>query len=89
MDQLMCSVRCSLSAGIFDNEYAVVIQGEQGPVSLFAWKSLVKEESPSVGHIQAVVIEKGKEFDWVRLPSETFETGRNDIRVHADLVRCG
>jgi len=82
-------LRCDAGQGMFENEYAVVINLPSGQtVSLFADKSIVHQ----IGNeffleVDPVTIDPEEGFRRVLLPSEDFGNGSRWLTVPGDWVK--
>src|SRR5688572_25913736 len=81
-------VACSLSEGMFTNEYAVQIDLVDGrKVSLFADADLVRiNGSKASGYLTVNIVKDESPAPTILLPSETFETGSRWVQVPRDKV---
>jgi hypothetical protein len=83
MNQNTGRVVCTITRGMFDNEFAVAIELIDGSqASLFADKQLVTiNGSPNSGHLKVNVIDPSEPASTILLPSEAMETGTRWAQV--------
>jgi hypothetical protein len=83
MDRKIVRIPCSLSQGMFDNEYAVELTLSDGRiVSFFADKGLVQTNGTKLsGFIRVSVVGEAAGQSKILLPSEAFESGSRWIEV--------
>jgi hypothetical protein len=81
-------VACTLSEGMFENEYAVQIDLIDGKkVSLFADADLVKiNGSKETGYLIVNIVKDESPAPTILLPSEAFETGSRWVQVPRDKL---
>ncbi|HWQ33100.1 MAG TPA: hypothetical protein VNQ79_09610 [Blastocatellia bacterium] len=80
-------VKCETSEGMFSNEVAVTLESNDGRISLFADKDLIREKGGSSYLIVNLISPPGKAgLATVLLPSESFEKGTRWVDIAQNLV---